>query len=109
MLVEKEKFKNGDVISIKLMSGEELVGSYISENDNSIDLDKPFKLIQTSEKNYGFAPVMVTTDPNKIHSIFKNSVVIVTETYLEIKTQYETTINSIPVDGFTEVSKKDSN
>lgn len=108
MLVENEKFKNGDIISIKLMSGEELVGSYISENDNAINLDKPFKLIQTSEKNYGFAPAMVTTDPNKKHSIFKNSIVIVTETYIEIKNQYETTVNSIPAEGFTEVSKKDA-
>jgi hypothetical protein len=108
MLVENEKFKKGDTISIKLMSGEELVGSYVSESSDTFNLDKPFKLIQTSEKNYGFAPVMVTTDPNKIHSIFKNSIVIVTETYVEIKTQYKDAVNAIPAEGFTEVSKKDA-
>jgi hypothetical protein len=98
MLVEHEKFKKGDIVSIKLMSGEELVGSYVSENSDTFNLDKPFKLIQTSEKDYGFAPVMVTTDPHKMHSIFKTSVVIATETYIEIKTQYEKTVNTIPTE-----------
>jgi hypothetical protein len=108
MTIEQEAFKKGDIISIKLMSGEEMVGAYISENSDTFNLDKPFKLIQTSEKNYGFAPIMVTTDPNKIHSIFKTAIVVATETYVEIKNQYENTINSIPSEVPTEVSKKDA-
>lgn len=96
MLIEKSKFKNGDVLSIKLVTGEEIVGMYAAETNSCIDLDKPYRLVQTEEQKFGFAPLMVTTDPANLHTVYKSAVAIITPTYAEIKEQYVKTVESIP-------------
>jgi hypothetical protein len=96
MLIEKSKFKNGDVLSIKLVTGGEIVGMYIAETNSCIDLDKPYRLIQTEEQKFGFAPLMITTDPAHLHTIYKTAIAIITPTYKEINEQYVRTVEAIP-------------
>ena len=95
MLITKSKFKKDDIISIKLMTGEEVVGKYISEDQNTIDLDKPCRLMQFND-GYGFVPLMVTTDPDKSHSVYKSAAIVITETFSEIKDQYFARLKNIP-------------
>ena len=105
MLIEKPKFKNSEVVSIKLVTGEEIVGTYVTENTECIDLDKPYRLVQTEGQQFGFAPLMVTTDPANLHTVYKTAIAIITPTYKEIKEQYVKTVNSITEPEFEEVSK----
>jgi hypothetical protein len=48
---------------------------------------------------------MVTTDPDKLHSVFKTSIAVITPTFEEVKTQYDKTVKSILEPEFTEVKK----
>jgi hypothetical protein len=104
MLVKKSKFKNGEIVSLKLVTGEEVVGAYSEEDVEFVHLDKPYRLIQNGQ-SFGFAPLMVTTDPDKLHSVFKTSIAVITPTFEEVKTQYDKTVKSILEPEFTEVKK----
>jgi hypothetical protein len=95
MLVTKSKFKTDDIVSIKLTTGEEVVGKYISEDDNSIDLDKPYRLMQYND-GFAFVPMMVTTDPDLPHTLFKPAVIVITATFQEVKDQYFARLATIP-------------
>jgi hypothetical protein len=83
------------IVSLKLLTGEEVCGKFISEDAHKIEIDKPFRLIQT-EQGFGFVPLMVTTDASLPHAIFKTSVVVLTTTFKEIIEQYNFAINKIP-------------
>jgi len=51
MLIEPA-YKVGDVITIKLTSGEELVGKFEADDDKTIKVNKPLTLV-ASEKGIG--------------------------------------------------------
>jgi hypothetical protein len=82
------------VVSLKLISGEEVCGIYISEDAQQITLGKPFRLIQNKE-GFGFAPMMVTTDPTLPQTFFKYGIVIIATTFKGIAAQYESVIEQI--------------
>jgi hypothetical protein len=107
MLVTKSKFKTDDIVSIKLTTGEEVVGKYISEDDNSIDLDKPYRLMQYND-GFAFVPMMVTTDPDLPHTLFKPAVIVITATFQEVKDQYFARLATIPKKEVSKTKTADS-
>ncbi len=86
MLVEKRK--EGDVVSIKLVSGEEIFGRFVHEGPNVITLAKVMKLVidpQTGRP--GFTSVMQTaTEKDRVFD--KNHCVIIGDTLEEIQVDY---------------------
>jgi len=87
--------KENTVVSLKLLTGEEVCGMFISEDAQLVNLDKPFRLIQ-SENGFGFVPMMVTTDPTLPHSVFKSSIAVITPTFKDIVEQYDLAVSQIP-------------
>ena len=83
------------IVSLKLLTGEEVCGKFLDEDMYKIDLDKPFRLIQT-EQGFGFVPMMVTTDPTLPHSVFKTGVAVLTPTFKDIIEQYTLAVSQIP-------------
>lgn len=83
------------VVSLKLLTGEEVCGKFISEDAQKVNLDKPFRLIQ-GEQGFGFVPMMVTTDPTLTHSVFKSAIAVITPTFKDIVEQYDLAVNQIP-------------
>ena len=64
----------GDVISVKLASGEEIFGRFVSESTDSITMAKVMKLVSTSEGSVGFTSVLQTSSQeelkfNKVHCL----------------------------------------
>lgn len=86
MLFEK-KYSEGDVISLKLLSGEEVIGRYVSEDMTTLTLSKPLMIAMTS-KGPGMAPIMITVTPESDLSFSKQSVMITAKCYKEIADQY---------------------
>ena len=41
-----ENFKDGDLITLKLASGEEVISTYKSKTDSYISVEKPLTLMQ---------------------------------------------------------------
>ena len=61
------KFKKGDVITIKLISAEEVIAEVIEDNENDIVVKKPMTLV-ISQKGMGLQPYMITPDvQERIH------------------------------------------
>jgi hypothetical protein len=87
MLLEKTRFDEGDVITIKLISGEEVIGKFISGDDSVIVLDKPLMLAM-SQKGIGMAPVLMTVNPETKLKFSKQAVMVSAHSDDEIAKQY---------------------
>ena len=86
MLIETP-YKNGDTISLKLSSGEEILGRLESEDTNNYTLKKPMVLI-AQEKGLGLAPFMFSVSPDGKFVMKANAVSCVAKTESEISKQY---------------------
>jgi hypothetical protein len=86
MLFEK-KYGEGDVVTLKIVSGEEVIGRFVKEDMMSITLSKPLTIGMTP-KGPGMAPVLMTVDPDATLSFNKQAIIIVTPCYKEIADQY---------------------
>lgn len=87
MLLEKTKFKEGDTVSLKLTSGEELVGKFISEDMTDIVIKSPVMLAMTP-KGPAMAPFMITVDHEKEFNISKSTVILKAHTVKEVADQF---------------------
>jgi hypothetical protein len=87
MLIEKPYAIN-DVVSIKLSSGEEVIGKLLEETPETVTLSKPLMLAQTA-KGMGLAPYMFTVDPEKAQLKFnEKNIITVTKTMETMAKQY---------------------
>jgi len=87
MLLEKTKFKDGDTITLKLISGEEVVGKFISEDMTDIVIKNPVMLAMT-QKGPAMAPFMITVDSDKEFNISKSAIIIRAHTVKEVADQF---------------------
>jgi hypothetical protein len=87
MLLEKNSFTENDTVTIKLVSGEEIIGKFVSENTQEITLEKPLMLAM-SQKGIGMAPVLMTVNPDTKLKFNRNAIVIMAHSDEEIAKQY---------------------
>lgn len=86
MLIETP-YKEGDTVSFKLSSGEELVARLEKEDEKSYTLKKPMVLIM-QQQGLGLAPFMFSVNPDGKFVLQANSVSCVAKTEAEIAKQY---------------------
>lgn len=86
MLFEK-KFSEGDVVTLKVISGEEILGRFVSEDMSSITISKPLMIAMTP-KGPAMAPVMVTVNPETQLSFNKQAIIVSAICFKEIADQY---------------------
>jgi hypothetical protein len=86
MLIETP-YKNGDTVSFKLSSGEEIVGRLEKETETSFTVKKPMVLI-AGEKGLGLAPFMFSVSPDAKFILQASSVSCVAKTQDDIGKQY---------------------
>ena len=87
MILEKSKFTEGDIISLKLINSEEVIGKYVKEDMASFTLARPVMLAMTKQ-GPAMAPIMMTVNPDNNYSISKSAVMFQGETVKEIGEQY---------------------
>ena len=87
MLLEKSKFTDNDVVSFKLINGDEVIGKYAKEDMVSYTINRPVMLAMTP-KGPAMAPIMMTVNPDKDYTINKSAVMFSGETVKEIAEQY---------------------
>lgn len=75
MLVEKKSYKVGDIINLKLVSGDEIVGELSDHDTQGYSLKKPCVVI-TSADGIGLVQAMFGLDPEKENLFYKDSHVI---------------------------------
>lgn len=87
MLIQNSKFDAGDTVSLKLITGEEVIGKFVSEDMMEITLAKPLVLAMT-QKGPAMMPVMMTVEPDKNYSILKSAIMFKGHTVKDVADQY---------------------
>jgi hypothetical protein len=87
MIIQKPDYESEDIVTIKLISGEEVIGKYVKSDDISITLDKPLMLAM-SQKGIGMVPVLMTVNPETTLKFNKLSVIVQAHSDEEVAKQY---------------------
>jgi hypothetical protein len=77
----------GEVITLKLTNGEELIGRLVEENANGIKISRPMAL-SVSPQGIGMMPFLFTVNPEKEITINYSSIVVYTGTDKQFADQY---------------------
>lgn len=77
MLQENSRFTNGDIINLKLLSGDEIVGELVANKNNSYELKKPC-LVVTTPDGIGLIQAMFGLDPFNENLVYRDQHVITT-------------------------------
>lgn len=75
MIIEAP-YSVGDVVSIKLTNGEELIGRFEEKTANHVKVAKPLSLVAT-EQGVGFAPFMFTVSPETKLELGINNIICI--------------------------------
>ena len=93
MLVEKT-YEIGDVVTIKLKSGEELVGKLEADDLTTIKVNMPLTLV-ASEKGLGLQQFLFTADVTKSYTIKHEAITLIAATKKEFADGYTKQTSSI--------------
>ena len=86
MLIETQ-YKVGDVVSIKLSSGEEMIARLDAENDEFYTLAKPYILV-AAQNGMALAPYMFTISPDTKIKIKINSIICIVKSAKDASDMY---------------------
>jgi hypothetical protein len=86
----------GEVVTIKLTSGEELIASLVEETDKYIKVSKP-RVLAAAQGGIGMAPYLFTVDQDKTIKIAAATVVVLEPTERESAKSYTEATSSLIV------------
>jgi len=86
MLLEVN-YKNNDVISIKLTSGEEVIGRFSEETETHITIEKPMSL-QMGPQGVGISQFMFTMELDSTVLLDKSHCMVIGKTIKPMADQY---------------------
>lgn len=86
MLIET-KFKEGDVVTLKLLGGDEVVAKLVKVEDLVYTIKYPL-IVMMAQNGFGMIPFMVTVEHSATHEIEMRNVVSIQKTHTEVSKQY---------------------
>lgn len=86
-MLKVESFKKGDVVSVKLISGDEIVTKISDVTEDSYAFDRPVTLSIT-QQGMGLVPFMMTAEISKAFVIGKDKVITMVEPQEAIRGEY---------------------
>ena len=89
-------YKDGDVVTMKLTSGEEVVAKLEKEEGNTLVLKKPL-MVAATQQGLGLAPFMFTISEDAKVKLDTSKVVCVVKTHEEFAKQYISSTTGIAV------------
>jgi hypothetical protein len=92
MLVPKTYAQN-DIISFKLLSGEEIVAKLVSETSNAFEISKPLTAVM-GQKGVGFFQAFLTAAPSSVE-LLKCNCIMHSKSVEEISKYYISTVSGI--------------
>ena len=95
MLIPKPIEKN-DVITVKLLTGEEILGRFEGEDENILQVSRASVVAANPEGGLGLVPWMMSSAPEKI-SINKNTVVTYAPTVEQIADKFNEATSNIQI------------
>ena len=94
-MIIQTPYKVGDIVSIKLSSGEEMVATLDKEDKDQVILKKPLMLVAGKDGGMG-RHLMFTVDQSKIHSQL-NSIICIVKTAKDASSTYVQSTSNIQV------------
>lgn len=80
-------YKATDAVTIKLTSGEEVIGRFVEEDSSSITIVKPMALMM-AQHGPGLGPFCFTVSPDSKLKLNKNGILFVAKSDPEMGKQY---------------------
>lgn len=93
MLIEKPR-ANGDVVTIKLTSGEEVIARFEEENSTGVKVSKPM-MLSMSQQGVGMMPYMFTVNPITPITFNHSAIAVLSTTDEDFAKQYTTNTTGI--------------
>ena len=93
MLIEAP-YKNGDIVTLKLNSGEELVGKLQAEKDDAFMIKTPLTLVMNGQ-GLGLQQYLFTGEPDKAYEFKKTSITVITKTIKQFADVYQQQTSNI--------------
>ena len=91
-----EKYKDGDLITLKLMHGEEVISTLHSQTGTTIEIKKALTLMQ-GPQGLAFGTFFSTADQDKEITIAKDKVQCVSVVTSKIQEEYKKVFNKVVV------------
>lgn len=79
--------QENDIVTLKLVSGEEIIGKLEFKDANTIKLSKPVQIV-ASQKGMGFAPICISIDDASTFSFLCDHVLFSALTRKELVDAY---------------------
>ena len=89
-------YKVGDIVSVKLSSGEEMVATLESENSTDVVLRKPLMLV-AGQQGAGLAPFMFTVDQDAKYTVKLNNIICIVKTAKDAASTYTQSTTGLTV------------
>lgn len=86
MLIDKG-ISAGEVVTIKLISGEEMLARYVEENDKQYKLNKPM-VLSMGPQGMGMIPFAITVDMEKEVKLNRSAVIAIEPTEKQFADAY---------------------
>lgn len=105
MLIEKNTIEQGDIVTIKLVGGEEIICKFVLQEsgvwpqsyESDIKVSKPL-LVVMAQQGFGLMPYILTGNPDKDLYINRNQTIYITKTIDAVAKEYiKQTTGIIPV------------
>ncbi len=99
------KFKKGDVITIKLVSTEEVIAEVIEDNEEEMVVKRPMTLV-VSSKGMGLQPYMITPEIQERLHFHKQNIFAMSKTAKDFTDGYLQQTSGIQIAGASNNIKK---
>jgi len=91
-----EKFKEGNLVTLKLVSGEEVIAKLKDLASDYVSIDKALVLMN-GPKGLAFGTFFATAEQNEPINIFRNKITSIANVNNKIKTEYERIFSTVKV------------
>lgn len=95
MLIETP-YKKGDVITVRLITGEEVVAGFLEETDAELTVDRP-AVVFRSQDGMGLMPLLSTVEPTQKVRLRQGCVMLACKTNQEIASVYTQQVTGLTV------------
>jgi len=95
-MIIQTPYKVGDIVSVKLSSGEEMVAILESETSTDVILKKPLMLV-AGQQGAGLAPFMFTVDQDAKFVIKLNNIICIVKTAKDAASTYTQSTTGLTV------------
>lgn len=96
MLISNQKFADGDIVSFKLVNGDEIVAKIVEETDGFYKISTPCTVVP-SPQGLGLIQSLFSANEKAVMNLNKSHVMLCTETLEQMKAHYLKTTTGIDI------------